>query len=83
MVLINRKAVKLSFTIVCAIVVTFMVGYWFYKFEYEDRDIGVVDYAMLEEEEDIEFPVVSLCFEYPFIEENLLFSTFQNVIKCL
>ena len=71
MVALTRKAFKSSFTIVCAIVVTFMVGYWFYKFEYEDRDIGVVDYAMLEEEENIELPAVSLCFMYPFIEENL------------
>ena len=72
MVLLNRKAFKLSFTIACAIVVTFMVGYWFYKFEYEDRDIGVVDYAILEEEKTIEFPAVSLCFQDPFIEENLM-----------
>ena len=70
MVALTRKAFKSSFTIVCAIVVTFMVGYWFYKFEYEDRDIGVVDYAMLEEEENIELPAVSLCFMNPFIENS-------------
>ena len=67
MTFLNRKVFKLSFTILCAIVVAFMVGYWFYKYEYEDRDIGVVDYAMLEHEKDIKSPVTSLCFESPFI----------------
>ena len=72
MVSLNRRAFKLSFTIVCAIVVMFMVGYWVYKYEYEDRDIGVVDYAILEEEKTIEFPAVSLCFRDPFIQKNLM-----------
>ena len=69
MTFLNRKVFKLSFAILCAIVVAFMVGYWFYKYEYEDRDIGVVDYAMLEHEKDIKSPVTSLCFESPFIGE--------------
>ena len=40
-----------------------MVGYWFYKFAVEDRDIGVVDYTSFEESKDIPFPVVTFCFE--------------------
>lgn len=71
MVVLNRKILKSSFTILCAIVVAFMVGYWFYKYEVEDRDIGVVDYVALEDANDIEYPAVSMCFEYPFHEKRL------------
>ena len=67
----NRRTFKSCFAFICTRVVAFMVGYWFYKYEVEDRDIGVVDYASLEEEEDIEFPAVSLCFEDPFLDKNL------------
>ena len=74
MVCLDRQIFKSSFTVVCTIVVVIMVGYWFYKYEYEDRDIGVVDYAMLVDAEDVEFPAVSLCFENPFIDANLTIS---------
>ena len=66
-----RKVTKLCFTIVCTITVAFMMGYWFYKYEVEDRDIGVVDYAKLEDAEDIKFPDVSICIGYPFHRKNL------------
>ena len=49
----------------------FMVGYWYYKYKIEDRDIGVIDAIPLEEAEEIKFPAVSLCFEDPFLEKNL------------
>ena len=58
--MIIRRNVKLCFTFGCAIVVAFMVGYWFYKYEIEDRDIGVVDFAPIEEAADINFPIASL-----------------------
>ena len=48
-----------------------MIGYWFYKFEVEDRDIGVVDYVLIEEAVDIKPPVASLCFIDPFIRSKL------------
>ena len=48
-----------------------MVGYWCYKYEIEDRDIGVVDYAQLEDSKDIKFPAVSLCLKDPFHDEKL------------
>ena len=48
-----------------------MIGYWFYKFEVEDRDIGVVDYVAIEEAVDIKPPVASLCFIDPFIRSKL------------
>ena len=36
-----------------------MVGFWFYKYEVEDRDVGVVDYESLEKA-DVELPALSL-----------------------
>ena len=74
MILCNRKSCKLLYTIACIIALTFMVGYWFYKYEFEDRDIGVVDYTPLEDAEEINFPAVSLCFQNPFLDKNLRFS---------
>ena len=71
MYLSTRKTINSCFTFVCTIVVAFMVGYWFYKYEVEDRDIGVVDSIPLEETEEVKFPAVSLCFQDPFVEKNL------------
>ena len=48
-----------------------MVGYWFYKYKVEDRDIGVVDYVSLADAKEFQFSVVSLCFKHPFIDERL------------
>ena len=48
-----------------------MVIFWVCKYRV-DRDIGVVDYVLLEEAWDIKFPVVSLCFHNPFIDEKLI-----------
>ena len=47
------------------------MGYWIYKYEVEDRDIGVVDYTSLEDTEEIKFPAISLCFVDPFLEKDL------------
>ena len=55
-----------------------MIGYWFYKFEVEDRDIGVVDYVAIEEAVDIKPPVASLCFIDPFIRSKLA-KTFPGI----
>ena len=66
-----RKIFKICFTTVCTIVVTFMIGYWFYKYEIEDRDVGVVDYAQLSDEVDVEFPAISLCLADPFLDKKL------------
>ena len=70
MILCNRKSCKFVYTIACIIALTSMVGYWFYKYEIEDRDIGVVEYTTLEDSEEIKFPAVSLCFEEPFLDKN-------------
>ena len=48
-----------------------MVGYWFYKFAVEDRDIGVVDYKSFEESKEIPFPVVTFCFENVFLPKRM------------
>ena len=71
MFICNRKKCKTLFTIVCTICVAVMVGYWFYKYDVEDRDIGVVDYAPLSQAEDIPFPAVSLCIREPFLIRKL------------
>ena len=83
----NRKKFKTLFTIACTICVAFMVGYWFYKYDVEDRDIGVVDYAPLNHVEDIKFPSVSICFRDPFlfkrlrdINENITKETYRQYL---
>ena len=68
----GRKACKILFTIICITVVVCMICYWIYKYEVEDRDIGVVDYALLKEiPENIKMPVVSLCLRDPFLQYKL------------
>ena len=60
-----------SFKIFCIVCVLCMVGYWFYKFDVEDQDIGIVDYKAFKDESQIKFPVASLCFWDPFIRKQL------------
>ena len=48
-----------------------MVGYWMYKFQLEDRDIGVVDYKSIQESDDVPFPVFSFCFNDILYREKL------------
>ena len=66
-----RKKCKCWFTISCVVVVAFMVAYWVYKFQVEDRDIGVVDYAPLKNAIEVQFPAVSVCFKNPFLLQKL------------
>ena len=47
-----------------------MIGYWFYKFSVEDRDIGVVDYESFENT-DIDLPILSICVKNPFHEKKI------------
>ena len=47
-----------------------MLGYWFYKYEIEDKDVAVVDYESMENARDIYFPVVTLCIINPFLERK-------------
>ena len=66
----RQGSISKIFQMLCCIVVLIMVGYWLYKFKIEDRDIGVVDYELLEKAE-VDFPVVSICFRNPFLEKEL------------
>ena len=61
---------RVCFYATCIVTVTFMVGYWFYKSEYEDRDIGVVDYKSFEQAKDVQFPIPYLCFLDPFLKKK-------------
>ena len=69
--IVTKGNVKLCFTFSCVIIVAIMIGYWVYKFEIEDRDIGVVDFVPLDEGTDINLPFVTLCFIDPFVDERL------------
>ena len=62
------------FKALCIVCVICMVGYWFYKFNVEDRDIGTVDYTSFKDSSRISYPVASLCFESldPFSREKIL-----------
>ena len=70
MSLCNRKLFRFTFVSICMICVFGMIYYWVYKFLVEDRDIGVVDYEHIDES-DMEFPVVSICIENPFLEKAI------------
>ena len=59
------------FKAVCTVCVVCMVGYWFYKFDVEDRDVGIVDYTSFEDDSRIAYPVASLCFVQPFSREKV------------
>ena len=48
-----------------------MIGYWFYKFVFEDGDVSLIDYKSLKNGRDVALPVTSTCFKNPFMEENL------------
>ena len=68
----GRKTLRLVFTVLCMVVFSFMMGYWFYKYGVEDRDIGVVDYIRLEElDEDFKVPIASICLRNPFLDQKL------------
>ena len=71
MIFPTRDSIKSYFTIICFIAVSFMIGYWFYKYGIEDRDVGVVDYVQIEDAMDIPIPVVSLCFEDIIVDGRL------------
>ena len=70
--LFNRNCSKLIFTLTCYTTVSFMVVYWLYKYQVDDRDIGEADYVSFKESYDLEYPVASLCFKNPFVEHKLM-----------
>ena len=71
MILASQKAFVTLFKVFCVIAAISMVLYWVYKFQVEDRDVGLVDYMPIKEAKDIRLPILSLCFENPFLKEFL------------
>ena len=67
----NQDVFRFFFKLICMIGVLSMVGYWFYKFLVEDRDIGIVDYEPLLSESQIDLPLASICIVNPFLEEKI------------
>ena len=70
MAIISWRMFRFTFEIICLIGVALMVGFWFYKYEVEDRDIGVVDYESLGKA-DVELPALSLRFQKPVLMDVL------------
>ena len=72
MITFTRKNVKIFCNICCIMALVCMIGYWFYRYDIEDRDIGMVDYrSFKEEEEDVKYPIVAICFKTPIVERKL------------
>ena len=38
-----RKIIKRLFTLLCCVILTFMVGYWLFKYQIEDKDIAGIN----------------------------------------
>ena len=58
------NCIDILFKALCLLVVFVMIGYWFIKF-IQDEDVCLVDYKPIKEANDIHYPEVSLCFQYP------------------
>ena len=71
LIIMASKIIKETFTVSCWLTVGVMIGYWFYKYEFEDRDIGIVDYVPLEDANDIELPIATICLLDPFLDSKL------------
>ena len=65
-----RKFYQTSFSLICWGTFMSMTMYWLYKYKVEDRDIAVLDLISLEEATEVEFPVLSICTIYPFVEKR-------------
>ena len=63
----SRQWFRQTFKLCCVVFLLGMVGYWFYKFKVDDRDIGLVDYTSFKDAPSIKHPVASLYFEQPFM----------------
>ena len=83
----GRDYFRISCYTVCIFGAVFMVGYWFYKFGIEDRDIGVVDYISFDEDKDITVPNLAICFQNPFlkslvdIDKNLTTWSYREYLR--
>ena len=71
MIFLTRNICRNLFSAVCVTIVILMVSYWLYKFEVEDRDIGVVDYLPFDEAKGVELPAYGFCFNNPFLDKRI------------
>lgn len=71
MMLVCWKIFRTLFSTVCVTGLLLMVSYWYYKFEVEDRDIGVVDYLSFDEAKGLDLPSFVFCFQDPFAETRI------------
>ena len=67
----QRNSFRVTFKVVCVFVVTWMIGFWFYKFIIDDRDIGIVDYISIEDDDDFDLPMPYMCFETPVLIKQM------------
>ena len=58
------------FYLSCFIATVAMIGFWSYKFSM-DEDLCLVDYKSSANEQGSRYPVVSICFQDPVLEEKL------------
>lgn len=64
--------IRTLFKALCLVTTIYMLIFWCYKFVIEDEDLCLVDYTTVEQTEDNELPVVSMCIKNPFLDINLL-----------
>ena len=68
---ITWGGIRTLFQGLCYFVATLMVSYWVYRFWIEDADVITIDYKGFETIDDAELPVLSICFENPFLDKKL------------
>ena len=83
MAVITKQSFKIGFTFNCMVAVTFMIGYWFYKYSIEDRDVGMVDYIHIEDEMEFKLPAVSFCFEDVVVATKLKNANKSDYVRFL
>ena len=64
MILKPAHFLDILFKALCMITVVVMMTYWLYKYT-NDEDVCLVDYKPIKQAKDIQYPDVSLCFQYP------------------
>ena len=59
----------ISFKVLCIFTTSFMVGFWIHKYNMNE-DISLVEYKKLKAEANIVYPELTICFPYPFLNEE-------------
>ena len=83
MAVLTKHSFKIGFTFICMVAVTFMIGFWIYKYTIEDRDVGMVDYVHIEDEMEFRLPAVSFCFEDVAVAAKLKNANKSDYIRFL